>query len=189
MTEWLIAGLGNPGKQYDNTRHNVGFHVVDLIAERWGIKIKKLKFHGLYAEHRNICLLKPQTYMNLSGQSVGEAVRFFKLPPERVIVIYDDVALPAGKLRIRNSGSDGGHNGIKDILYHLGSDGFPRVKIGVGGKPHPEMDLADHVLSGFSAQESKLMSEAFGLAADAAECIIKEGAYKAMNLFNGGQPE
>lgn len=187
MADWLIAGLGNPGRQYENTRHNVGFHVIDLLAERRGIKLKKLKFHSLYGEGGGLVLLKPQTFMNLSGQAVSAAQRFYKLPPERVLVVFDDVSLPAGKLRVRVSGSDGGHNGIKDILYHMGSDAFPRVKVGVGGKPHPDMDLADHVLSGFSPEEAALMREAVSRAADAAERILKEGVYRAMNDFNGAK--
>lgn len=182
---WLIAGLGNPGGQYENTRHNVGFHVIDLLAARHGVKIKRLKFHSLYAECGGMILLKPQTFMNRSGQAVSEAMRFYRLPAENLLVVFDDVSLPPGRLRVRASGSDGGHNGVKDILYHLRSDQFPRIKLGVGGKPHPDMDLADHVLSRFSAGEAALMREAIERAADAAECIVKEGVYKAMNDFNG----
>ncbi len=185
MTEWLIAGLGNPGRQYEQTRHNIGFRVIDLLAERLSVKLKKLKFQSLYGEGAGLVLLKPQTYMNLSGQAVSAAQRFYRLPPERVLIVFDDVSLPTGRLRVRASGSDGGHNGIRDILYHLQSDNFPRVKVGVGGKAHPDMDLADHVLSGFSPEEAKLMSEAVIRAADAVEMAVKEGVQKAMNDFNG----
>lgn len=185
--KWLVAGLGNPGRQYESTRHNVGFHAIDVLAGKLDIKIKKLKFHGLYGERAGIVLLKPQTYMNKSGISVSQAARFYKLPPERIIAVYDDISLAPGRLRVRPSGSDGGHNGIKDILYHLHSDAFPRIKIGVGGKPHPDMNLADHVLSGFSGAEEKLVAEAVAAAAEAALCIIDEGVQKAMNDFNGAR--
>ena len=187
MADWLIAGLGNPGRQYENTRHNVGFHVIDLLAQRRGIKLKKLRFHSLYGEGGGLVMLKPQTFMNLSGQAVSAAQRFYKLPPDRVLVVFDDASLPAGRLRVRTSGSDGGHNGVKDILYHMNSDAFPRIKVGIGSKPHPEMDLADYVLSGFSREETALMREAVERAADAAECIVKEGINRAMNDFNGAK--
>lgn len=183
--EWLIAGLGNPGAKYEQTRHNAGFQVIDILARRWGIPMKRLKFQSLCGEGAGKLLLKPQIFMNLSGRAVREAAAFYKLPPERILVIFDDVSLPPGKLRIRTSGSDGGHNGVKDILYHLQSDNFPRVKVGVGAKPHGEMDLADWVLSSFSAQEREIMRESYERAADAAELLIKSGIEAAMNRYNG----
>lgn len=183
--EWLIAGLGNPGAQYTHTRHNVGFQVVDILSERWGIAVKRLKYQSLCGDGNGRLLLKPQTFMNLSGRAIRDAAAFYKLPPERVLVVYDDVSLPPGKLRIRANGSDGGHNGVKDILYHLQSDRFPRVKVGVGAKPHAEMDLADWVLSSFAAEERPLMEDAFKRAADAVEAIITGGVEGAMGRFNG----
>jgi PTH1 family peptidyl-tRNA hydrolase len=185
VIEYLIAGLGNPGSQYDNTRHNIGFWVLDELARRSGVKkIKKIKFHGTYALADNLLLLKPQTFMNRSGQSVRDAAAFYKLPPERVVIVYDEVALPPGKLRLRASGSDGGHNGMKDILYHLQTDQFPRVRIGVGGPPHPEIDLADWVLAPVAAADRKVLDEAVCRAADAVECVVKDGIEAAMNKFN-----
>ena len=189
---WLIVGLGNPGKEYERTRHNAGFRAVDLLASKLGSKIDKSKFQGLYGQvnygGKKLMLLKPLTYMNLSGEAVGEAAPFYKIPPEKVIVIYDDVSLPAGKLRVRPSGSAGGHNGIKSIISHLGSDKFPRVKIGVGGKQNPEQDLADHVLSGFSSLEEKALTSALDRAADAALCIIEKGVPETANRYNGSKP-
>ena len=182
--DWLIVGLGNPGPKYEYTRHNVGFLVLDELAGRWGIKLKKLKFQSLYGEGGGKVLLKPQTFMNLSGQAVRAALEFYKLPPERLIVIYDDVSLPPGKLRLRETGSAGGHNGMKDILYHLRTDAFPRIKIGVGAKPHPDMDLADWVLSGFSKEEAGAMKETFSRAADAAEDIVRLGMELSMGRYN-----
>ncbi|MDR1668929.1 MAG: aminoacyl-tRNA hydrolase [Oscillospiraceae bacterium] len=185
MVEFLIAGLGNPGERYEKTRHNVGFWTVDELARRRGVKVKKLKFHGVYAADGNLLLLKPQTFMNLSGQAVRDAAAFYKLPPERVIVIHDDAALPPGKLRIRASGSDGGHNGIKDILYHLQTDRFLRVKIGIGPPP-PEIPLTDWVTGAVPASERNVLESAVPRAADAAECILSKGIEPAMNLYNGG---
>ena len=185
MINWLIAGLGNPGREYDGTRHNIGFRVVDTLCGRWSLKMKKLKFSSFVAERNGVLIIKPQTFMNLSGRAVGQAARYYGIEPERTLVIFDDAALAAGKLRVRPSGSDGGHNGIKDILYHLQSDGFPRVKVGVGGKPHPEADMAAHVLSGFSEDDKKLMDEAVERAADAVELILREGVTAAMNAYNG----
>ena len=145
--EWLVVGLGNPGPKYEWTRHNMGFLVIDKLAERESIPVQRLKFKALtntaVIGGRSVLLIKPTTYMNLSGEAVGQAARFYKIPPERVLVISDDVALPQGKLRVRRSGSAGGHNGLKNIIAHLGSDQFPRVKVGVGGKPHPDSDMAD----------------------------------------------
>lgn len=186
--EWLIVGLGNPGKEYDNTRHNVGFMAIDRLAEKSHTEIKRIKFKGLCGEcslaGQKALLLKPSTFMNLSGQSVQEAMSFYKIPSERVIVLYDDINLEPGKLRIRRKGSDGGHNGIKNIIYLTGSDQFPRVKIGVGKKPHPDYDLKDWVLSRFTQQEQKDLSPALENACAAVELIVKGETDRAMNLYN-----
>ena len=189
---WLIVGLGNPGKDYERTRHNAGFRCLDLLAENLGCKVDKLKFQGLYAQTtyngRKLFLLKPQTYMNLSGRSVLQLSAYFNIPPQRIIVLFDDISLPPGRLRIRADGSAGGHNGIKSIIQEVGSQEFPRVKIGVGRKAHPEQDLADHVLSGFSAQEEKALAVSLKNAADAALAIIDRGVPEAANRFNGSKP-
>ncbi|MDR0326501.1 MAG: aminoacyl-tRNA hydrolase [Oscillospiraceae bacterium] len=184
MTDCLIAGLGNPGKVYENTRHNAGFWVLDELAQRRGVKIKKIKFHGTYAQTDSLLLLKPQTFMNRSGQAVRDAAAFYQIPPERIIVVYDEAALPPGRLRLRASGSDGGHNGLKDILYHLQTDRFPRVRIGVGGPPHPDTDLADWVLAPIASADRTLFADAVRRAADAVECIVREGIETAMNQYN-----
>ena len=187
--EWLVVGLGNPGEKYENTRHNVGFLTVDELAERARVPVQKLKYRALTNTVElggaRALLMKPVTYMNLSGEAVGQAARFYKIPPERVLVISDDVSLPLGKLRIRKSGSAGGHNGLKNIIQHLGTDQFPRVKIGVGEKPHPDYDMADWVLSKFTGEDLKTITEAVKRAADAAACVVKDGPDKAMNRFNG----
>ena len=187
--EWLVVGLGNPGEKYENTRHNVGFLTVDELAERARVPVQKLKYRALTNTVElggaRALLMKPVTYMNLSGEAVGQAARFYKIPPERVLVISDDVSLPLGKLRIRKSGSAGGHNGLKNIIQHLGTDQFPRVKIGVGEKPHPDYDMADWVLSRFTGEDLKTITEAVKRAADAVECVVKDGPDKAMNRFNG----
>ena len=187
--EWLVVGLGNPGPKYDWTRHNMGFLVIDELAEREKIPVQKLKFKALTNTavfgDQSVLLMKPTTYMNLSGGAVGEAARFYKIPPERILVISDDVALPQGKLRIRRSGSAGGHNGLKDIIAHLGGDGFPRIKVGVGGKPHPDSDMADWVLGKFTGQDKKVMEEAIKRAADAVETLLKSGVDQAMSRYNG----
>ena len=186
---WLIVGLGNPGQQYVHTRHNCGFRAIDLLAQKLNCKIDKLKFQGLYGQvnhnGQKLYLLKPQTYMNLSGRSVLQLSSYFNIPPQRIIVLFDDISLATGTLRVRANGSAGGHNGIKSIIAELGSQDFPRVKIGVGGKPHPDADLADWVLSGFSAQEEKALSAALDRAAEAALCIIEKGVPEASNRFNG----
>lgn len=186
---WLIVGLGNPGKEYENTRHNCGFRAIDILAEKLGCKIDRCKFQGLYGqvtyEGRKLFLLKPQTYMNLSGRSVLQLSAYFNIPPQRIIVIFDDISLVPGKIRIRPNGSAGGHNGIKSIISELGSQEFPRVKIGVGAKPHPEQDLADWVLSTFSAAENKALSTALDNAAAASLCIIDDGVPNAANRYNG----
>ncbi len=187
--DWVVAGLGNPGAKYEHTRHNVGFQVIDLLSARWGIPVKKLKFQATYGQgtalSRKVLLLKPQTFMNLSGQSVRDCLAFLKLPPERLIVVYDDVALAPGRLRVRAQGSDGGHNGIKNILYHLKTDAFPRVKIGVGAASNPEYALADWVLSRPEGEDAKVIAQMRERAADAVEEIIKNGAESAMNRYNG----
>ena len=186
---WLVVGLGNPGPKYEWTRHNMGFLVIDELAEREKLPVQKLKYRALTNTvtlgGQSVLLMKPTTYMNLSGESVGEAARFYKIPPQRVLVISDDVALPQGKLRIRRSGSAGGHNGLKNIIYHLGSEDFPRVKIGVGDKPHPGYDLADWVLSRFSAQEQTLLEPAIRRAAEAAVMLLSDGLDKAASKYNG----
>ena len=192
MNNWLIVGLGNPGREYEKTRHNAGWRAIDRIAEKLSCKIDKAKFQGLYGQTtyagEKVFLLKPQTYMNLSGRSVLQLSAFFKVPPARIIVLFDDISLEPGRLRIRADGSAGGHNGIKSIIQELGSQAFPRVKIGVGGKAHPDQDLADHVLSGFSAQEEKALAVALKNGADAALAIIDKGVPEAANKFNGSHP-
>ena len=189
---WLIIGLGNPGKQYERTRHNCGFRAIDLLAEKLGCKVDKGKFQGLYGQTtyngKKLFLLKPQTFMNLSGRSVLQISAYFNVPPQRCIVLFDDISLEPGRLRIRADGSAGGHNGIKSVIQELGSQEFPRVKIGVGAKPHPEQDLADWVLSGFTPAEEKALSAALEQAADAALCIIDQGVPQAANRFNGFKP-
>lgn len=189
---WLIVGLGNPGRDYERTRHNVGFRAVELLADKLGCKIDKLKYQGLYCQTnydgKKLFLLKPQTYMNLSGRSVLQLSSYFNIPPQRIIVLFDDISLVPGRLRIRADGSAGGHNGIKSIISEVGSQDFPRVKIGVGAKPHADQDLADWVLSGFSASEEKALASALDRAADAALCIIDRGVPEAANRFNGSKP-
>ena len=181
-------GLGNPGEKYENTRHNVGFQVVDELAERQNAPVQKLKFKALTnlltIAGERVLVMKPVTYMNLSGEAVRPAADFYKIPPERILVISDDTALDPGKLRIRIKGSAGGHNGLKSIIQHLGTDQFPRVRVGVGQKPHPDYDLADWVLGKFQGEDKKVMDEAVKRAADAVECILKEGTDRAMNRFN-----
>ena len=189
---WLIVGLGNPGKDYERTRHNCGFRALDILAGKLGCKVDKGKFQGLYGQTtyngKKLLLLKPLTYMNLSGRSVLQLSAYFHIPPQRIIVMFDDISLVPGRLRIRGDGSAGGHNGIKSIIQEVGSQDFPRVKIGVGGKAHPEQDLADHVLSTFSAQEEKALVSALDRAADAALCIVDKGIQEASNRYNGSQP-
>ena len=187
--QWLLVCLGNPGRQYENTRHNIGFLAADELGRREGIKINKLRYRALTGELRvggqRVLVLKPQTYMNLSGEAVKLAGGFYKIPPDHVLVISDDVALPLGKLRIRAGGSAGGHNGLKNIIAHLGTDQFPRIRLGVGQKPHPDYDMADWVLGKFQGEDKKAVEAAVKKAADAAECLIREGVDKAMNKYNG----
>lgn len=185
---WLIVCLGNPGKQYENTRHNIGFMTADELERRDGTKVNKLKYRALTAEMKlggeRVLVMKPQTYMNLSGEAVKLAGAFYKIPPERVLVISDDVSLPLGKLRIRANGSAGGHNGLKNIIQHLGTDAFPRIKIGVGAPNHPEQEMVDWVIGNFTPAEKKVVSEAVARAADAAACLIEKGVNEAQNKFN-----
>jgi len=187
--DWLVVGLGNPGAQYERTRHNVGFLVLDELGRRGGCSIQKLKYKALTDKAQiggaRALLMKPMTFMNLSGEAVGQAAAFYHLPAERVLVVSDDASLPVGKLRVRRSGSAGGHNGLKSIIAHLGGDQFPRVKVGVGAKPHPDYDMADWVLSKFSAGEETAIQTAAALAADAVECILRQGVEAAMGAFNG----
>lgn len=189
---WLIVCLGNPGAKYANTRHNAGFMAADVLERKYNVKINKIKFKALTAVAdiggQAALLMKPQTYMNLSGRSVLQLSAYFNIPPQRIIVLFDDISLPPGRLRIRADGSAGGHNGIKSIIAELGSQAFPRVKIGVGAKPHAEQDLADWVLSSFSAKEEKDLSSALSRSADAALCIIDKGVPEAANRFNGSTP-
>ena len=189
---WLIVGLGNPGKDYERTRHNCGFRAIDILAESLGCKIDKGKFQGLYGQTTysgtKLFLLKPQTYMNHSGLSVLQMSAYYKIPPARIIVLFDDISLEPGRLRVRADGSAGGHNGIKSIIQELGSQDFPRVKIGVGAKPYPEQDLADWVLSGSTASEQKAVDASLKPAGEAALCIIEQGVPQAANKFNGFKP-
>ena len=187
--DWMIVGLGNPGQQYASTRHNTGFMTLDLLAQRLQVKVSKERFQALTAqavyEGQKLLLVKPQTYMNASGLSVEPAAHYYKLPPERILVLFDDISLPVGKLRIRKNGSAGGHNGLKSLISSLGSDQFPRVKIGVGAKPHPDYDLADWVLSTVSKTEWPDYQDAMEHAAEAALCIVKNGCEKAAAEDNG----
>ena len=189
---WLIVGLGNPGKDYERTRHNAGYRALDVLAGKLGCKVDKGKFQGLYGQTtydgKKLFLLKPLTYMNLSGRSVLQLSAYFNIPPQRIIVLFDDISLEPGRVRIRADGSAGGHNGIKSIISEVGSQEFPRVKIGVGAKPHAEQDLADWVLSSFSASEDKALISALDRAADAALCIIDRGVPEAANRYNGSKP-
>ena len=187
--DWLLVCLGNPGDQYENTRHNAGFMVADELAERHNIPVQRLKFRALTNTvtigDEKVLLMKPVTYMNLSGEAVHEAAAFYKIPPEHILVVSDEVSLAPGKLRVRRSGSAGGHNGLKNIIAHLGTDQFPRIRVGVGQKPHPDYDMADWVLGKFQGEDKKAVEAAVKKAADAAECLIREGVDKAMNQYNG----
>ena len=187
----LIVGLGNPGAKYDRTRHNVGFDLIDRLAQRWQVPLTdQKKFQGIagegFAGRAKVRLLKPQTFMNLSGQSVRALLDWYKLKPQEVLVLYDDLDLPVGKLRIRLSGSAGGHNGMKSIISHLGTSEFPRLRVGIG-KSNDE--TISHVLGKFMAEEAKLVSEALDLAGDAVELSLRDGVEKAMNKFNNKSVE
>lgn len=186
--EYIIVGLGNPDKKYELTRHNTGWLALDYIADKYGCKINKIKFKSFVGEcvigGAKTLLMKPTTYMNNSGQAVVEAMNFYKIPPENVIIIFDDISLDVGKMRVRSKGSDGGQKGMRSIIYLSGKDTFPRIKIGIGAKPNPNWDLADWVLSKLSDDELKTMKNMFINAADAAELIIDDKIDRAMNLFN-----
>ena len=186
--EFLVVGLGKPGNKYTYTRHNSGFLCLDMLSDKLNIRIDRLKFKSLICDttingHRCI-VMKPQTFMNNSGEAVRECASFYKIPAEKVIVIYDDISLDVGKLRIRRKGTDGGHNGIKSIIYHLNSDQFPRIKVGCGKKPHPDFDLADWVLSEFKKDEQKALEPALENACKALELLLDNNIEKAMNLYN-----
>lgn len=186
--EWIVAFLGNPGIKYNGTRHNAGFMAADAMEKKLGVSINKMRFKALTQtvdiSGKKVLLMKPQTYMNLSGDAIVQAANFYKVPPERVIVVSDETALPIGRLRIRRGGSAGGHNGLKSVIARLGTDQFPRIRLGVGDKPHPDYDMADWVLSAFKGQDAVDMELVAKKAADAVECYITEGADRAMNKFN-----
>jgi len=186
--EWLIVGLGNPGKEYAATRHNIGFITLDRLAQQEHFDIKKIKFKSLVCDTvlagKRCMMMKPSTFMNNSGEAVGECARFYKIPPEHILVIYDDINFDPGVMRIRKKGSDGGHNGMKSIIYHLNSNAFPRIRMGIGAKPHPEYDLADWVLSGFSENEKKALEPAIDNACDAIRQIVAGEIDIAMNRYN-----
>ena len=186
--ENLIVGLGNPDRKYENTRHNCGWLAIDYISQKLGVKVNKIKFKSFTGEctigGSKALLMKPTTYMNNSGQAVVEAMNFYKIPPEKVIVIFDDVSLDVGKMRIRQKGSDGGQKGMRSIIYLSGSDAFPRIKIGIGSKPNPNWDLADWVLSKFSDSERRELEKMFENACGAVELIIGGKIDRAMNLYN-----
>ena len=185
---WLLVFLGNPGLRYEGTRHNAGFMAADAFSRKHGVRIDRARFRALTAQcgidGNQVLLMKPQTYMNLSGEAVGQAARFYKIPPEHSLVLSDDIALPVGSLRIRTKGSAGGHNGLKNIIAVLGTDEFPRIRIGVGSPPHPDYEMMDWVLSVFRDQDAEVMADAASRAADAAECYIAQGPERAMNLYN-----
>ena len=185
---WLVVFLGNPGPRYEGTRHNAGFMAGDALAKAKGVAISRARFRALTAtvelDGEKVLLMKPQTYMNLSGEAVSQAVKFYKIPPEHVIVVSDELSLPIGKLRVRSKGSAGGHNGLKSVIACLGTEAFPRIRIGVGTPPHPDYDMADWVLSAFKNQDAEDMAKAAQRAAEAVECYIKNGADRTMNLYN-----
>ena len=183
---FLIVGLGNVGKEYDNTRHNIGFQAIDYIAAKHNIDINRIKFKGIYGdgiiEGNKVILLKPTTYMNLSGESIREVMNFYKILEEELIVLYDDISLPVGRLRIREKGSAGGHNGIKSIIANIGTEKFPRVKIGIG---QPNHDLVSHVLGKFTSEESEVLNKVIPVCSDAVAEMIKKSVKDSMNIYNG----
>ena len=185
---WLVVFLGNPGLRYEGTRHNAGFMTADALARKKNISINRSRFQALTAScpigDTTVLLMKPQTYMNLSGEAVGQATRFYKIPADHVLVVSDDITLPIGAMRIRTKGSAGGHNGLKNIISVLGTEEFPRIRLGVGSPPHPDYDTVDWVLSVFRDQDAVDMAEAASRAADAVECFITQGPEKAMNLYS-----
>ena len=186
--QWLVVFLGNPGLKYQNTRHNAGFLTADVVEKDCGVRIDRLRFHALTAQAelggQKVLLMKPQTYMNLSGESVGEAARFYKIPPEHVLVISDDIDLPAGRLRIRPGGSAGGHNGLKNIIQHLGSDKFPRIKVGVGSPKQAGFEVVDWVIGKPMGEDQKVLTDALDRAVTAVPVLISQGVDRAMNRFN-----
>jgi len=187
--DWLIVGLGNPGLQYAETRHNAGFMVADRLAEKYGCNFNKNKNNAIFGEcnikESRVLLAKPQTYMNLSGKAVVEIANFYKIPIENIIVIFDDISLDVGRIRVRRKGSHGGHNGMKDIIELMGSDEIARIKVGVGKKPHPEYDLKDWVLGKFPKDQQAELQKAIDNACDAVGVIVSSGVDKAMNRYNG----
>lgn len=186
--EFIIAGLGNPGTDYENTRHNIGFMTIDTLCEKYKVKCKKLKFKSLTCDvmisGKRCLVMKPGTFMNKSGEAVTEAMSFYKIPPERTIIVYDDISLEPGKMRIRRKGSDGGHNGIKNIIYLSGTDTFPRIKMGVGAKPHPDYNLADWVLGHFKKEDGEKLEQCFNNAVSALELMVDGKTDAAMNKYN-----
>ena len=186
--EYIIVGLGNPGTEYENTRHNIGFMTIDMLCEKYKVSCKKLKFKSLTCDvmivGKRCLIMKPSTFMNKSGEAVTEAMSFYKIPPERTIIVFDDISLEPGKMRIRRKGSDGGHNGIKNIIYLSGFDTFPRIKMGVGAKPHPDYNLADWVLGHFKKEDGEKLEQCFDNAVSALELIVDGKIDQAMNKFN-----
>ena len=186
--KYLIVGLGNVGAEYEGTRHNAGFMTADALAKKLDLSINRARFHALTGKTEiggeSVLVMKPQTYMNLSGEAAAEAAKFYKIPPERVIVVSDETALPIGKLRVRSKGSAGGHNGLKSVIACLGSDQFPRIRLGVGAPPHEDYDMADWVLSSFKNQDAEDIAAAAERAAEAVVCYITEGPERTMNKFN-----
>ncbi len=187
--EFIIAGLGNPGSRYEHTRHNAGFMAADAIARKFGCRIDRIKYKALCGEcmiaGKRVLLMKPSTFMNSSGEALREAMSFYKLPPERTLILLDDISIPFATMRIRKKGSDGGHNGMKSIIYLSGSDEFPRIKLGIGAKPHPDYELADWVLSKFTDRELEEMDKLNSRVCEAAELIVSGDPDRAMNLYNG----
>lgn len=187
--EWLVVGLGNPGSKYEGTRHNAGFRALDAYCAKSGQRIDRMKFKALIGDGmfggKRVLFVKPQTFMNLSGEAVRDAAAFYKIPPERILVLFDDISLEVGRIRVRAKGSAGGQNGVKNIIYQLGSDAFPRVKIGIGAKPHPDYDLADWVLSKFQGEDAEKIQQAALRAIEAAEEIVRNGPAAAAQKFNG----
>lgn len=186
--EWIFVFLGNPGPRYEGTRHNAGFIVGEVFAKRLGLRINRARWRALTCTAelagKKVLFMFPQTLMNLSGEAVGPAAKFYKLPPERVLVFSDEMALPPGSVRVRPSGSAGGHNGLKSVIAALGSENFPRIRLGVGEPPHPDYDTADWVLGAPKGKDAELFAQAAERAADAAECYISEGPERAMNKYN-----
>lgn len=186
--EYIIVGLGNPGTDYEGTRHNIGFMVIDALCEKYKLECKKLKFKSLTCDAmiagKRCLIMKPTTFMNNSGEAVTEAMAFYKIPPERTIIVYDDISLEPGRLRIRRKGSDGGHNGIKSIIYLSGHDTFPRIKMGVGAKPHPDYSLADWVLGRFKKEDAEVLEKSFDNAVSCLELMVQEKTTEAMNKYN-----